>query len=240
MPSLPDRLMLITATVMEAEPLTQRLDRSEPLDLPLGTGVRGSAFGRRFDLVHLGVGKVNTAAGLALAVHTLHPQAVIQFGIGGSYLGSFTSIGMVLAAREEVHIDCGLNAEDGWRGMEALGFPLIESEPPMYNQLPTDAPLTATIAGPLELPTAVFGTSETVTGTFDESQALQKRFDLSIESMEGAAAAQVCLALDLPFSELRAVSNIVGEPDRSAWNVPAAVRAVNEAMVAILQSDGEG
>lgn len=239
MPQLPNRLLLVAATSLETQPLRRSCDRAEPLDLAFGDGFRMEAFGGRFDLVHLGVGKVNTAAGLAMAIHTLQPEAVVQFGIGGGYLGSFTSIGMVLAASEEIHLDSGLLGPDGWRDMEALGFHLLETDRVWYNRLPTDAVLTQAIAGPLGLPTGVFGTSETVTGTFDQSQALQARFDLSIESMEGAAAAQVCLALGVPFAELRAVSNIVGEPDRAAWNIPAAVRVINETVAAVLRSRGE-
>jgi len=42
----------------------------------------------------------------------------------------------------------------------------------------------------------------------------------------------------VPFAELRAVSNIVGERDRTAWDVPAAVRAVNEAVATALAEAG--
>jgi futalosine hydrolase len=47
----------------------------------------------------------------------------------------------------------------------------------------------------------------------------------------------VCLALSVPFAEVRAVSNIVGERDRAAWNIPAAIRAVNDAVLAALTSE---
>jgi hypothetical protein len=40
-------------------------------------------------------------------------------------------------------------------------------------------------------------------------------FDVSIESMEGAAAAAVARGSACPFAELRAVSNLVGERDRA-------------------------
>lgn len=234
-PVLPHHLLLITATRLEAEPLRAQLANGRPLDLPYGVGLRAEAFGRRLDLVHLGVGKVNTAAGLALAVDRLGPQAVVQFGVGGGYVGSFTSIGMVLAAEEEIHLDSGVRDDDGWRGMEALGFPLLERGGSRFNRFPTDAGLTAALTATLQLPTGVFGTTETLSGSFDVGGEFQQRFDLSIESMEGAAAAQVCLALGVPFAEIRSVSNIVGEPDRANWNVPAAVRAVNEAMLDALR-----
>lgn len=238
MSALPHHLLLVTATRAEAEPLRSELPHAEDLDLVYGQGLRSEAFGRTIDLVHLGVGKVNTAAGLALALDRLRPDGVIQYGIGGGYVGSFTSIGMVLAATEEVHVDSGERRVDGWKGMADLGFALLERGERYYNRFPTDAGLTAALAEPLSLPTGVFGTAEAVSGDFDLGSELQERFDLSIESMEGAAAAQVCLALGVPFAELRSVSNIVGERDRSVWNVPGAIRAVNEAIVGGLRAGG--
>ena len=239
MAALPYHLLLVTATRLEAEPLRSALSDTRPLDISYGEGLRAEAFGHRLDLVHLGIGKVNTAAGLALAIDRLRPQAVVQYGIGGGYVGSFTSIGMVLAASEEVHVDSGIRDHSGWRGMEALGFPLLERGDLHYNRFPTDRALTGVLVEALSVPTGVFGTSETLTGSFEAGAELQQRFDLSIESMEGAAAAQVCLALGLPFAELRAVSNIVGERDRTVWNIPAAVRAANDAVIGALRVTAE-
>ena len=44
-----------------------------------------------------------------------------------------------------------------------------------------------------------------------------------VESMEGAAFFEACLAAGVPFAEIRAVSNAVGEEDRSRWNIPLAL-----------------
>jgi futalosine hydrolase len=187
-------------------------------------------------LAHLGIGKVNTAAGLALAIEKLKPSAVIQFGIGGAYINSFASIGMVMAATQEIHIDSGVRTSVGWQGMEQVGFALLEKEgQSYYNIFPTHKDLTQMFVNTLQLPTAIFATSETITGTFEESTRIQERFDASVESMEGAAAAQVCLALGIPFAEVRGVSNIVGERDKKNWDIPKAVRLVNEVVLETLQ-----
>ena len=45
-----------------------------------------------------------------------------------------------------------------------------------------------------------------------------------VESMEGAAFFEACLATGVPFAEIRAVSNAVGEEDRSRWNIPLALK----------------
>jgi len=226
--------LLITATPLEAEPLKEAL-AWERLAFPLGDLYRAVSSSSLY-LAHLGVAKVNTAAGLALAVHLLKPERVLQFGIGGAFVGSFLSIGMVAVAEREVHLDTGVQTAHGWEGMERLGFPLLGRETPLYNVFPTDPELTEELADVTGAVRGVFGTSETVTGDFDAAQLLQARFDLSVESMEGAAAAQVCAALGVPFAELRGISNIVGERDKRAWDVSKAVQAVNGAVLGFLRA----
>jgi futalosine hydrolase len=241
-----EKLLLISATGLEATPLRQTLIDLERLEFPLGELWRGllpTSGGREGGsplhvyLAHLGIGKVNTAAGLALAIEKLNPTAVIQFGIGGAYINSFASIGVVMAATHDVHIDSGVRTSEGWQDMEKVGFALLEKNSQRYyNLFPTDKTLTQLFVDAVNLPTGIFATSETITGTFDESTAIQEQFDASIESMEGAAAAQVCLAFGVPFAEVRGVSNIVGERDKRNWDIPKAVKRVNEAVLQMLSS----
>ncbi len=226
-------LLLITATEDEAAMLRDTVDSLTPQDFLLGDLYLAKWGKLDFYLAHLGVAKVNTAAGLALAIEQIRPQTVLQFGIGGAYVGSFLSIGMLAAAEQEVHIDTGVATDQGWQGMAALGFPLLGDD--HYNLFPTDKALLDTLVGTLGATPGVFGTSETVTGSFDLASEVQARFDLSVESMEGAAAAQVCAAYGVAFGELRGISNIVGERDKvRGWNIPVAVRAVNQGVLRLM------
>lgn len=233
-----ERLLLITATKIEASPLDQ-ITNWERLEFPFGELYKGTIpqTSLTVHLAHLGIGKVNTAAGLALAIKTLKPSSVIQFGIGGAYINSFLSIGMVMAATQDIHVDSGVRTTEGWQSMEQVGFALLQKNRQRYfNSFPTDPTLTQFFIDALGISTGTFATSETITGTFDESVVIEARHDASIESMEGAAAAQVCLALGLPFAEIRSVSNIVGERDKKNWNIPKAVQRVNEAVLETLQA----
>lgn len=227
-----ERLLLISATRLEAAPLHQAMDW-KVLEFPLGELYTH----QRLYLAHLGLGKVNTAAGLALAIERLKPTTVIQFGIGGAYVNSFLSIGMMMVATHDIHIDSGVRTAEGFQLMEQVGFPLLSKGQPYYNIFPTDQALTQKLSRRLGLPTGIFATSETITGSFEESTAIQARFDASIESMEGAAAAHVCLALNVPFAEIRSVSNIAGERDKRNWDIPKAVKHVNDIILEMLRHD---
>jgi futalosine hydrolase len=225
-----EKLLLITATKLEAKPLHTALAWKR-LKFALGELYQH----KHIYLAHLGIGKVNTAAGLVLAIEKLKPSAVIQFGIGGAYINSFLSIGMVMAATSDIHIDSGVRTASEFQDMQSLGFPLLEkSEHRYYNTFPTHKALTQYFKD-LNIPTGIFATSETITGSFEESTLLQARYELSIESMEGAAAAHVCLALNTPFAEVRSVSNIVGECDKNNWDISKAVQKVNEVILEVLE-----
>lgn len=225
--------LLITATALEAAPLKSALPW-QPLPSPLGELYQAPE--KALYLAHLGVAKVNTAAGLALALYLLKPTTVIQFGIGGAFDGSRLALGEVAVASSEVHMDTGVQLAESWQDMKALGFPLLAGPPPLYNLFPTDPALRAALLGATGATPIPFGTSETVTGSFAAAETLQERFGVAVESMEGAASAQVCAAFGVSFGEIRGVSNRVGERDKTRWRLFGAVAAVNEAVRAFLNS----
>lgn len=53
-----------------------------------------------------------------------------------------------------------------------------------------------------------------------------------IENMEGAAAAAICEELNISFSEIRAISNLVGDPT-SKWSIKSAIEALTDELSTI-------
>lgn len=51
-----------------------------------------------------------------------------------------------------------------------------------------------------------------------------------IETMEGAAFFETCLRHGIPFAEIRAVSNRVGERDHALWDISLALRNLETAL----------
>jgi futalosine hydrolase len=212
---------------MEAELLLGSLEDRADLSLPYGQGACGSRHGVRLAVAWLGLGKANTAAGLALAVRALDPVAVVQVGIGGAFPGSGLEPGAAAVASEEVHLDLGAGTAEAFEDLEALGFPLLAVPGPTYNRIPLAPGLAGRLAAG-RWPALPFGTAETVSGAVADGERLAARFGVAVESMEGAAAAQVCLALGVPFGEVRGVSNRVGERDKACWRIRPALEAASE------------
>jgi futalosine hydrolase len=52
--------------------------------------------------------------------------------------------------------------------------------------------------------------------------------------MEGAAFHYVCLTEKVPFLQLRAVSNYVGERNKKNWNIKLAIENLNKATIEVL------
>ena len=243
-------LLVIGATDVELDGLAAALDGGAATATAWGPARRGARAGVPVVVQALGLGKANTAAGLAVAIAELRPAAVLQVGIGGAYVGSFLSVGMAMLATEDVQLDLGLRRPEGWADWGALGFPLRPREPDVLVAdavdrgaqparavaVPTDPALSDAIAKATGLPRGRFATLDAVTHDVHLGAAMQEAFDVSVESMEGAAAALTSLALGVPFAELRAVANVVGERDKAHWDLRGAVRVARDAGVRALEA----
>jgi futalosine hydrolase len=231
-------VLVIAATDMELAPLLAAVAESRATPGRWGPASTGRVGSTPVVLQALGLGKANTAAGLALALTERAPRAVLQVGVGGAYLGSFLSVGMAVVASEELHLDLGVRTAQGWQDLSAMGFTLTPASgdrPARANAVPTHPGLTRAVGRVASVSAVRFATLETVTGDVDVGAAMQREHDVSIESMEGAAAAQVCDRLGVPFAEVRGVSNLVGERDRSRWNLRAAAVAACDVAKAVLR-----
>ncbi len=228
--STPPRLLLLSATEFEVAPLTEGL-RALALTPALPDGWRartGTIGGAACVAVATGVGKVNAAALAALAVNSLRPSVVLVVGIGGAFPGADLHVGEVAMALSETHMDTGVGHGAAWSGMESMGFPLLPATTarptPAYNRFELPATVTA-LAERIGVMAAHFGTAEAVTADPHTARLLAHTHGVAVESMEGAAVAQVAAALGLPAFELRGVSNMVGDRDKANWRVPDAVAA---------------
>ncbi|MBF0200933.1 MAG: futalosine hydrolase [Desulfamplus sp.] len=80
-----------------------------------------------------------------------------------------------------------------------------------------------------------FITVSTITASAGRTAALIDAFSPCMESMEGAAAAHLASLYDIPFIEVRAVSNMAGIREKSKWNIPLAVKNLSVALIAMLK-----
>ena len=61
-----------------------------------------------------------------------------------------------------------------------------------------------------------------------------EKYKAAIESMEGASLHYVCTMQQIPFIQIRGISNLVGERDKTKWKIPEALLAATNACINLI------
>ncbi len=239
-------IALIAAVPLETSLLRRFLSPSEVRNCGGRDLYLGTRSGLSVSLLHSGIGKANAAAAATSLLAFCRPTAVIVVGCGGAFPGSGLRIGDLAIASEEIYGDEGVLAPGGFLDMEAIQLPLVQRNGQSYfNRYPVSplllekarALLNAETAGPC--PAAACGpfvTVSTCSGTLDGGTKLARRTGGICENMEGAAVAQVCAMHNVPFLEIRGISNLVEDRDPSRWNIKAGTEIAQLAVQELLSN----
>jgi len=232
-------LSIITATAIESAQLQQQM---QPVSAFNQNSYLGSTpAGRQTRLLHTGIGCTTTAINLTRYLEHETPQAVLMIGCGGSYPNSGLQIGDLALATEEIFGDLGVMTDHQFLPLDQLGIPV---EPPPVQRIALKTDLQQAVAGVLQHGTALpqrlrcgpFITVNTCSGHPHLSQTLEARTGGICENMEGAAAAQVCALYQVPFLELRGISNPTGTRDPDHWDIVRGAEAAQHGLVQILNN----
>jgi futalosine hydrolase len=179
---------------------------------------------RRIRFVRMGVGSVNAAHAVTLAITQQRPKAIVVCGIGGAYPSSGLRIGDVVCAEIEIYGDLGAQSLTGFLDMKALGFPVVDgTASPLFNELPMQLfPSERRVN---------FVTVSTCSGIDADARQLEARTRGAVENMEGAAVAHVAHLHGIPVGEIRGISNIVTTRDKSTWKIEEAAQAAQRALL---------
>ena len=196
-----NRILIVTAVEAEAEAVRRGLPSEDAHGVTVLAG---------------GVGSAQAAATTSRAL-ALDPgyDAVLSVGIGGVFPGK-AELGELLLARRVVAADLGADSPAGFLSVDELGFG------------------TSTVDGGrvpgLDAVVGTILTVNTATGTDERAAELLARYPQAVgEAMEGYGVAAAAALLDLPFAEVRAVSNVVGKRDRDTWRLDLAFAALTAA-----------
>ena len=236
------RLVWATATPMEMEAVLSGLGVSASIP---EQGQYSSARwqGRECFFLATGVGPVLAAVNFGFFLgQTLgrgqadasSPLAVVNAGIAGSFCLQKTPLGSLALANGEAWPEYGVAGASGVNARE-LGFPLLaksdDGQEAIWDRMSLDPGAAFTAMGLRQPESCIPGLSLTVAGVSGDPArvaALRERYDPLTENMEGFSLALACRCRHIPFVELRAISNAVGERNKGAWDVPGALRALTQ------------
>jgi futalosine hydrolase len=194
------------------------------------SSVKGSTNEHEVEVLITGVGSAATSYALTRQLLWRSPEMVIQAGIGGSFKKDYPPESVVFI-REEVFADLGVFEHDGFTDVFDLGLS-ADNDHPFSNRFLVNSQLDPWIK--YGLPFVRGATINCISSTHKQIEAIKNKYDPVIESMEGAALHYACLMEHIPFIQLRAVSNFVGERDKNKWNMIEAITVLNEKLRRIL------
>lgn len=214
----PMKILVTAATTLEIKPFLQYVDQHNRSLKAANCDV---------DVLIAGIGMMHTAFHLGRHLLIHKPDLAIQAGIGGSFRRDW-ELGQVVLVKQEYLADLG--AEDNDQFKDLFDIQLWQpSQPPFTGNC-----LVNTFTGVPELPflpTATGVTVNLVSGSAPTIRKLTEKYHPDVESMEGAAFHYACLLEEVPFLQLRSISNYVEIRDKSKWNIPLAVKALNEELI---------
>jgi len=158
-----------------------------------------------------GVGMVATTFTLTQKLTESHFDLVIDLGIAGSFNPAF-GIGSVVQVVSDRFSELGV--EDNGRFIPADEMKLAKKEDVFFE---TDIRIDS-------LPEAGGITINRVHGTAETINSVRQQFNPDIESMEGAAVAYVCQKFNIPWVQIRSISNKIEPRNSDAWNIPLAIQ----------------
>jgi futalosine hydrolase len=210
------QILLASATTNEIAPTIDWLKRENY------TGVEWAV---------TGIGSTATAFALTRAIYDSRPSLIIQAGIGGSFSPQYPP-GALAFIGEEVIADLGALEQGRLTDIFDMGF-AAGDEKPFTNRMLTNPAVKSHNYG---LDFVRGATVNGISSTPAQVSVIKEKYDPVIESMEGAALHYVCLMENIPFLQLRAVSNFVGERNKANWKFKEAIMNLNEKLKEIIAS----
>ena len=237
-------VLIIAAVSEELHGLGDRMEVSSQTRAGGKLRIRGRLAGQTICLLETGPGLVNTALTLTAAIEAVRPALVIQTGCAGAFQEAGLVWGDIGIASKEIDAQFGVEIPGEDAIVSPLPFPILEKgKLSVKNVYPIDPSLVEMAHSALKetmpdksvrIGVGPFVTVVTVTATDARAKRLHGKYAALMENMEGAAAAHVCMRYDIPFVEIRSVSNRVGCRDKNAWNLPLAFNRASQAVYSMI------
>lgn len=198
-------ILIVAATKREIEPLLNNL--------------KGIKF--KPDVLITGVGMVATTFNLTKTLSEKKYDAAANLGICGSFNPSL-KIGEVVNITEDIFSELGAEDGEAFLKLSDMKFaakkdvflkPAKMFTPPFIKEFKNARGLTV----------------NTVHGNNKSISKVTSLYNPDVESMEGAAFFYACNQFKIPCLQLRSVSNYVERRNVKNWNIPLAIKKLNEA-----------
>jgi futalosine hydrolase len=215
-PVFPDlyamRILLCAATSFEIGPTTGFLREQGLEDL--------------VDVLLTGVGLLAATHALTKQVLSRRPDFILQGGIAGTFDEKLPP-GETIAVTADTVADLGVQEGGQFRTISDLGLQATNGGPWQGDWLVNPHRDVIARTG---LQTGRGITINEISTDPARMAFYTERFGAKVESMEGAALHYVGLQEGIPFLQLRAISNLVGERDKNKWRIADSIASLDQAL----------
>lgn len=203
------QILLIAATATEIEPFT--------------------AANSRVDTLITGVGVPAAIYHLQKRILQMDYDFIIQAGIAGSFSNEMT-LGRVVLVKQDCFADLGMEEKENFTPIFNTAF-ADKDEFPFTDGWLMNADDNLKY---IDLPKAKAITVNKVSDSELQKQQFLQTFNADIETMEGAALHYVCLQENIPFLQIRSISNHVGDRDKTKWKIKEAIENLNKELEVLI------
>jgi futalosine hydrolase len=161
-----------------------------------------------------GVGMVATAFALGNEFAKNSYDLALNVGVAGSFYRNI-KIGQVVEIREDILSELGAEDDEEFISLDQLEMGEVEFRASEKHHIKEE----------LRKVTAI--TVNKVHGNEESIEEIRERINPTIESMEGAAFFYACEEANVAALQVRAISNYVEKRNKENWNMPLAVKNLN-------------
>lgn len=179
-----------------------------------------------------GIGLLASSVSLMKMFVQETPSLIIQVGIAGCF-DKKVPLGKVFAVKDDFAGDIGVMENKVWKDLFDLKLDKPNDAPYEKKSLPNPWLSQYNL---LKLPTKKGVTVNTISTNKNKIDLYSGRYKATLESMEGAALHYMGRDLNIPFIQIRAVSNYVGERNKAKWNMQEAIYNLNQTLLQYLDA----
>ncbi|MBP9103213.1 MAG: futalosine hydrolase [Chitinophagaceae bacterium] len=202
-----------------------------PIEITPFLGYFKSSNIKNIDILITGIGLTATTYSLMRQLRLKKPDVVLQAGVGGCFDTSIP-LGQVVVVKQEAIADQSVIELNQLKTLFDLKLVPQDQFPFKKGWLINNSEV-------LKKTTLkkVKGISvNEITTSKQKIKFYTETFNPVVESMEGAALHYVCLMENIPFIQLRAVSNYIAERNKKNWNMKESILNLNKEIIKLLNN----
>lgn len=202
--------LLLVSTKQEIQPILNQLNSK--------TKQHFFALTNSVDCLVGGIGLLSTAFELTKLLQFKTYDRVIQVGVAGSFKKD-VELGTLVEVTQEQYGDVGAENNNGeFLSLQDLQLPInsiFKNDTIVNNQPISNLPKVSGI------------TVNLVSGSAATIQKRRAIFNADVETMEGLALFYTCTKLNIPYAQIRSISNFIEPRNKDNWKLPLAITNLN-------------